>query len=77
MIERQAILKPLPVCTLSPTCKLDIVTCFLFSRETVAVEGKHPPPDDDDDDDDGGGGGGGGGGGVGQVQQWVVSMSLA
>ena len=65
--------------TLSPTCNSDIIADFPFSRETVAVEGKHPPPD--------GGGGGGAvvvvvvGGGVVVLgtpsQQWKVSPHLA
>ena len=62
------ILINLPVCTLSPVCRSDIVTDLPFSRVTLAVEGKQPPPPPPD----GGGGAvvvvvGGGGGGAGVV----------
>ena len=33
--------RSLPVCTLSPICSSAIVTDLPFSRETLAVEGKH------------------------------------
>ena len=32
-----------PVCTRCPFCSSDIVTDSPFSRETLAVDGKHPP----------------------------------
>ena len=34
----------LPVCTLSPVCRSDIVTDLPFFRVILAVDGKQPPP---------------------------------
>ena len=36
----------LPVCTLSPICSSEIATDFVFSRITLAVDGKQSPPPD-------------------------------
>ena len=34
----------LPICTLSPTCRSDIITAFPFSSVTLPDDGKHDPP---------------------------------
>ena len=36
----------IPVCTLSPICRSDIMANFPFSRKTLPEDGKQPPPPD-------------------------------